>query len=948
MSTLNPQHLHARRPVTTGLVTSLAVLLGTAQATLAVPQRIHPTQQAPVAIAVTTMTAGPFRIVSSQKEDLENFLGSTLAAGSLKPSLGALRQGDWVLFDPQGALGASEIQEQLEKGTLTIVGAARDVASVRNGNSTLFADPSASDAMPQAFAPKDERFVTDGSVWTIREADGRTLMLFGPKSASAPHAVLKDATRWAWAAAALAETSSGGRVLALGTSEGGFAVHDAARRMVADGALWVDAGNLIEDSNDARGRFTLPQTLATLDTARLDALVPYKNELRLSHADQVRLAATVPLVAANLKAPPEIRLAPYVLKDVKGTRVAIIGLADGDTLSRNNLIGRKTGWSQIPEDEALEWALNRAKSNGADAIVIVTNKPKTTLSSLKAKGNNVAAVLTHDFETAPPNRVATVSSEHGLGKPWLHGLLSPLEVGKLELRFAKPGTPGITRLDKVSFEVQRPSERELADKTTAKRALEAMSAFDASLSTDMLPDSRTLSKPRTAYQSPEWTMLAAAAIRQATKADVAVVATRYGGRAINGNVPRSVVEDWLPSGTLVAQATIRGADLRDWLKSLGPNVGVAGYDLKRNRIGGRDLNDEEMYRIATTENFAFNEAYASRFRAPSTTFRLAGETLVPGGDGVTVADLVIAHLERLKQREGTFTPGFRRDLEALLGDDGNRLEPKWTVSLNPVDLSFNGSTPYNNEAFSAVPNSRITAPDTQTLKTKGVLTVAYDGPELTWENNGTLKYDAATITQSNSQQYRQLTNELRFGSKLFANAVAVPVTPLKARLVPYSEVAYVTEVMPGVNSKTGVQNPRRQDTLGTVGMALKGSGWLKELRAGVEARKNFALTNRAIEPGVQLALSLGQKAGIFDFTFDSLVDSFLPAAGDSAADLGLSGQFALAAKVPIGAGFGLRLGVDGLVFQGKVPETSAIGAVVAPSIGLSYGTTWKPLTGVLY
>ncbi|MNR92918.1 hypothetical protein D3C72_239660 [compost metagenome] len=942
-----PKSPRTRRPVTTGLFTSLAVLLGMAPASLAVPQGSG-TQQASVAIAVTTMTAGPFRIVNTLKEDLENFLGAALVPGTLKPTLGALRSGEWVLFDAQGTLGPRDLQARLDQGGLMLVGEAIGVDSMRNGNSILFADPSAPGAMTQAFGAKRDRFALEGAVWTLRDREGREISLYGPKNTASAQAVLKAASRWVWSTAAVAESSAGGRIMALGSAEGGFAVQDAARRMVADGALWVDGGNLIEDSNDARGRFTLPQTLSNLGSARLDALVPYKNELRLSHADQIRLAATVPLVAANLKAPPEVRLAPYVFKDVRGTRVAIIGLADGETLSRNNLIGRKTGWSQIPEDEALEWAMNRANENGADAIVIVTNKPKQSLSSLKAKGHNVAAILTHDFETAPPNRVAAVSSEHALGKPWLNGTLSPYEVGKLELQIAKVRSADMTRLDKVSFEVLRPSERDLADETTSKRALEAMSAFDASLSTNMLPDSRTLSKPRSAYQSAEWTMLAASAIRRAAVADVAVVATRFGGRAVNGDVPRSVVEDWLPSGTLIAQATIRGADLRALLNSLGPNVGVAGYDPKRNRIGGRDLNDDEMYRIATTENFAFNETYASRFRGPSTTFRLDGENLAQGGEGVTVAELVIAHLERLKQREGAFTPGFRRDLEALLGDDGARLEPKWTVSLNPVDLSFNGSTPYNNDAFSAVPNSRITAPDTQTLKTKGVLTVAYDGPDLTWENNGTLKYDAATITQSNAQQYRQLTNELRFGSKLFANAVALPVTPLNARLVPYSELAYVTEVMPGVNSKTGAQNPRRQDTLGTLGMALKGSGWLKELRAGVEARKNFALTNRAIEPGVQLALSMGQKAGIFDFTFDSLVDSFLPAAGDSAADLGLSGQFALAAKVPIGGGFGLRLGVDGLVFRGKVAETDALGAVVAPSIGLSYGTTWKPLTGVLY
>jgi hypothetical protein len=416
-----------------------------------------------------------------------------------------------------------------------------------------------------------------------------------------------------------------------------------------------------------------------------------------------------------------------------------------------------------------------------------------------------------------------------------------------------------------------------------------------------------------------------------------------------GEVPRSAAEDWLPSGTDVAVANVRGDALRRWVAALGSKVGVAGYDPASNRIGGRVLRDGEVYRVATTDNFAFNEAFSSAFASGVTTdFRLEGDKLVSGGGGVTIAALGCARREAMSVANGGFAGNFRRDFEALLDDDGRAVEPRWSVSLNPLDLSFQDSSPYNATAFSGVAHSRITAPASQTLRSKATAAIAYDGPEITWENSTTLKYDAATITAGTSQQFKQLTNELRLGSAVFANSLATAAPGWDARLVPYGELAYVTEIVPGTNAKTGTENPRRQDTLATAGLALKGTTWLRELKAGFQARRNFAVSNKDIEPGGAVGLSLGQQVGNLDLSLDALVDAFMPVSGDTAADLGLSGQFGAAVKVPLGGGLALRIGVDGLVFRGKVPATDTFGAVITPSIGLTFGMTWKPLTGVAY
>lgn len=933
---------------TLALAVALTVWGGMAPEVRAQPPQPAASGAPEAVLAFTAMTAGPYRMVSTVRDDLEAMLGAALAPGTLASGVGAVRKGNWVVFDAGEGLDSKAVQAMLSAGKLSLAGQGTRVATLRKGTATLFGDPHA--GFPEAVAEVvgGDRFSAEASVWRLSDPEGRNLRLFGYGDEAAATAALREASGWGWSSAVHARVRAGGMVVALGAAEGGFAVHDMARRLDRRGALWVDAGNLIEDSNDARGRFTLQRTLSSLATGEVDALVPYKNELRLSHADQVRLAGTVPLVAANLIPPKDVRLVPFVIRQVAGARVAIVGVADAVTLTRNNLVGRKTGWTVRSEAEALRSAISEAGKQGAEAVVILTNKPAAEHAALQRVAGDSAAILGFDFDPGPPNRTASVTSDRALDRPWLSEAVSPFEIGQLGLSFRKAGASSLRRLERVSFDVLRPTERDLADPAVARRTVEAMSDFDASLADELLPDSRTLSRERPAYQSEEWTMLAAAAMRRAAGADAAVISVRRGGRSYRGAVPRSVVEDWLPSGTLVAKADVRGAALRKWVASLGPSVGLAGYDPVSGKIGGRPLHDDEVYRIVTTESFAFNEAFAGTFSAATSDFRLTGAALAEGGDGVTVAEVVLARLAAMKGQEGGFTPAFYQDLEALLSDTGKAMDPKWTVSLNPVDISFNGSTPYNTSAFSGVANSRVTAPDTQTLKTKGTAAVSFESSALTWETSGTLKYDAATITQSSSQQYRQLTNELRFGSQLFATAAGLDLPLLNARLVPFGELAYVTEVVPGINSKTGAENPRRQDTLGTFGLAYKGNGWLRELRAGFEARRNFALPNRAVEPGAQFALSLGQKVAGVDLSLESLVDSFLPAAGDSAADLGLSGQFATAARIPIGGGFGLRIGVDGLVFRGKVPATDTLGAVITPSIGLSYGATWKPLTGVLY
>jgi len=83
-------------------------------------------------------------------------------------------------------------------------------------------------------------------------------------------------------------------------------------------------------------------------------------------------------------------------------------------------------------------------------------------------------------------------------------------------------------------------------------------------------------------------------------------------------------------------------------------------------------------------------------------------------------------------------------------------------------------------------------------------------------------------------------------------------------------------------------------------------------------------------------------------TLDVDARGFGPTPQDTEADLGLLCQVGIAYRQPVAEGLELRVGVDSLLFQGKVDATRTLGSTVTPSIGLSWQANWKPVQGVAW
>ena len=260
-----------------------------------------------------------------------------------------------------------------------------------------------------------------------------------------------------------------------------------------------------------------------------------------------------------------------------------------------------------------------------------------------------------------------------------------------------------------------------------------------------------------------------------------------------------------------------------------------------------------------------------------------------------------------------------------------------------MEINYSENIRENMRPFTELSNIRLNSSAWRWLRGKATLFASFDAPAVGWENLATIKYDAFTRTETS-----QLADEARIATQVLANSLAVRTPALDLATVPFGEISYLTEISPGKSSATGRELPRRQDAFGTAGIVTRGAGFLREAKLGIQARQNLAYAGKSVEPGGRLGLTLGHNFGPLDVSFAGQVDGFLPAATDDATDIGVWTAFDLSAKLPLGGGLALRAGVEGIAIRGKVPSTDGFGVVFAPLVGVTYGATWKPISGVIY
>lgn len=812
-----------------------------------------------------------------------------------------------------------------------------------------------------------------GALWAAKGADGRALWIYSETAAPPPAAALARAEAWQWEAVAHGTARADGKDTAfhaIPRSFGGVALHALAQRWKAEGgAIRVDAGNLVDDATSPDAEVALPDTLAALPGMGVDALVPFDFELRLAHADQVKLAASVPLVAANLKGPDDVPVKPWVVAERRGKRVAIVGLVDAEHVKRYSLYAADGGWTTEDPFAALPRALAEVKAQKPDAVVLVTNLREDQLPRLRDAATGVAAIVTRyqtrgEWDYQERFEAGARDARQAM-LPWVLAGGSKDQVGRLTLGFAAPGSrPGLRW---VGNEVRRAIADQEDDPAPARTwaFVDRLAAFQARRQDAVLPDRRRLAavdprlarpdgRPAPQYDRVAWSQIAAGALKRATGAEMALLHVVRNAPIGDGEVPRHVADAWLKRERVVlvqmSGAQIRAVLARDGATS--PFV-TAGYHPEAGVIGGRELDDGEHYRVVTTESIARSEHAEEDFEGEGDAeLQLQGERLVRGGEGVGIGDATLAVLDAMRARHGGFDEAFLAELGGLMLDDGQAFDSRWRVLIRHNELAFQRFSASGRDTFDKVRNAEINNPDSTFYGAKADVAAVHEAEGLDWENRGILRYTRADVAEAEpdpnaepdaaeQDDLVQLTSELR------VKALGIPTGLPDLPLVPYLSGNYLTEFTPSLD-ENGDPNPRRQELNAHTGLVFRPDSWLKELRLGLIGKNDLASAVGRFEPGFQALALAEMPVGPATLALAADARHFLAMPEDGPEDLAWLNKLSFALRYPLGGGLNLSLGADAMLFMGKIPETSVWGNTLTPTVGITYNGVWKPRHGVLY
>lgn len=640
--------------------------------------------------------------------------------------------------------------------------------------------------------------------------------------------------------------------------------------------LSIDLGNLLDPGVSELSVRQRAFTLRELGQLGLDALVPAETELGLTKAEWDTLAASVPIVAANLASadPAEPHPAAALLRELGGVKVALIGLVDDRAAIAAGVAGPHTAWRVSDPVAGAREALATLAAGGPattpDLVVLATNVRDERLQALRHL-TGASAVLA-DLAGLPGDLFSesvTLSGEarNRVRSSYLVARSSPNRVGRLEATFLRrpdaPPTLASLRNDARLVIDTLPHDERLHGELN-----ELADRFQRERRELILPDLRVARTRRPTFPLSDevqaaphvdraaWRRLLAHATRRGTGAEIAIVRVPAMRTRVFGPVSRLVVEGWLELGDRLVQLVLPGKALRAIAAADAPHgaLAFAGFDPAAGKVMGVPVGDDDLYRVTTTDLVARHAHYAEAFgeRRLADRWRTEADGAArphPDGEALTLREHVVHALTSLKARHrGAFTDDYLADLADLFSGPEAADDARLTLRLEEGELLTNGVQGANDPAFSQVRNARVTTPSSQALGGRGKVAVLLDSRDLALENRARAVYKRTTLTKDGQEISQETDDEVVLTSELRVKRLAFPLAGQP--LTPFLSWNYTTEFKP--DEANGVPKPRRQELAAIWGLLAEPGGDWKPLRAGA-AFKNDLANPALLEPGFYAA-----------------------------------------------------------------------------------------------
>lgn len=765
--------------------------------------------------------------------------------------------------------------------------------------------------------------------------------------------------------------------------EGGRRAALAARWRTAP-SLYVSGGESVEGRSflaDQPLSLQRPLTWRAWEQLGLTALAPGEAEL-LAGLDGLRQEADAigtALVSVNLlRADGEPAFEPWVIREIEGRRVALVGWTEPAALTRLPPGVRAT--VKTRSIGAVQEALaGLAEGEDRPDLVVLFGVGARWVAGLVPAVDIVLGDFTTTLRMARWEEVGEASlrarsDEHPRARaPALVTRLGGHMLGRIDVDFdeSSGALAGLRHLRARIAEDHPPDPARIHDVQQIRQ--EVYAGMEDVLVPELagLPDvaRRDLPALPAELDAGAFAQLAANLLMDRTGADLALLRPLPQPVTVPGDTLSLYADASLSVADEVVVIEVTGAQLKLLMRLVEPRVpkpGQPGYGGaedaaswawsagfvpagKKIKVRGRFVQDDEPVLLATTDFFASDPSFAAVVAKARSwrTFRGAGWTRIPSGlagDSWGLHDLVKDGLERLRAEHPDFDATYARALTPLMADHSGRRSGRLTLELDGLSALVTGSVGVGERAgYEDSRESRVNQENSLNTALRGRIA-------LVWEDRvGTVTgYGLGAFGRSHLPEVEdpiEIEDNLEFGGLGTLRMGRIPAPKAAIPVSTFVQSAFDTEFS-AQQDDAGIKLPLQRILRTTGGVMLGKYTDLREVRAGVFVEYDFSADTGPVAPGVNVVLLAQRTLAPVRWKLLSDFKGYFPTPDDSAEDL----AFTLQLRAEVGVQPlkrlipGLAVGgfADALVFAGKLDTNDQVGMHLLLGASLTYDADIRP------
>jgi hypothetical protein len=666
--------------------------------------------------------------------------------------------------------------------------------------------------------------------------------------------------------------------------------------------------------------------VSSLEIGRWDAVTAYRSSS----------PAGVQFLSANLvySTAPAVSLLPgSVIVPVGGLRVALVGLTP---LRAAKYLGQG-GLTQAAVLDPLKTLQDRAAAlrKDADAVVVLTDLEDDE-SDLRMNALGVDVLVARNLNYQEPAPAPEVSIEQKERREF-HPPLWVMTANSLSLNVLEAEVTAARGVSRWSL---RERHRLLDDSVDPAAGWPEFDPADYGITFStqppLLPGGRLLypaaAGPQRGISSRDFWSLAASLGAASAGAEVGVLRAWPLPVELVDPVPERVVRVWLGDEEPAVLATVKGRDLKTILAaaqtqrereaarqpppSLPYTFGGVDADLK---IRGLAIEDDADYKVFTSPPLA--EALQMSPGRP------------PRPLGKTVDEIVLA---ALSARADAPVESVRDWLDGRSAASGGL----WRVNFRDVGLNVQNTKVVRDDAFNAVPNSRIQGFDELLIGEVFKADAEYLRRIYRWSNTLELEYARSRIRPRDQPAVTNTTaNRIMFLTTASRRAGLIQQSWFAKTWGPSLGFQYDGQFEPTPGLR------RKQIYSAFPGVSFFDGDWIKLLELSGNVKRDLSRDPPNTQPGLHGRLLLSRtiasaRTGPISLQGEWYANYFFLTRADTEQDLRLEGDANLKLRVPIRKYLSIAPFIDFYYFSLKTRPLWGYSAMTGVQIGFS--RLWKP------